>query len=74
MLTPANLLRRLRHVNSEAHMIAAGPNLKRLLKKRGWGRRPFPVEAICASFWVLLCGVLVLACDYSEIVIEYPVN
>jgi len=26
-------------------MIAAGQNLKRLLKKRGWGRRPFPAEA-----------------------------
>jgi hypothetical protein len=27
-------------------MIAAGQNLKRLLKKRGWGRRPFPAEAL----------------------------
>jgi hypothetical protein len=27
-------------------MIAAGQNLKRLLKKRGWGRRPFPAEAM----------------------------
>jgi len=26
-------------------MRAAGQNLKRLLKKRGWGRRPFPAEA-----------------------------
>ena len=31
-------------------MIAAGQNLKRLLKNRGWGRRPFPVEAVCACF------------------------
>jgi hypothetical protein len=38
-------LRRLWRVNSEALMIAAGQNLKRLLKKRGWGRRPFPAEA-----------------------------
>jgi transposase len=38
-------LRRLWRVNCEALMIAAGQNLKRLLKKRGWGRRPFPAEA-----------------------------
>jgi hypothetical protein len=46
-------LRRLWRVNSEAHMIAAGLNLKRLLKKRGWGRRPFPAEAMCAFFLVV---------------------
>jgi hypothetical protein len=28
-------------VNGEALMRAAGQNLKRLLKKRGWGRRCF---------------------------------
>ena len=39
-------LRRLWRVNSEALMIATGQNLKRLLQKRGWGRRPFPVEAV----------------------------
>jgi Transposase DDE domain len=38
-------LRRLWRVNSEALLRAAGQNLKRLLKKRGWGRRPFPTEA-----------------------------
>jgi transposase len=38
-------LRRLWRVNSEALMIAAGLNLKRLLKKRGWGRRPWPQGA-----------------------------
>jgi hypothetical protein len=38
-------LRRLWRVNSEALMIAAGQNLKRLLKKRGWGRRPWPTGA-----------------------------
>src|SRR6266436_4735066 len=32
-------LRRLWRVNCEALRIAAGQNLKRLLKKRGWGRR-----------------------------------
>src|SRR2546430_3874978 len=39
-------LRRLWRVNCEALMRAAGQNLKRLLKKRGWGRRPFPTEAV----------------------------
>src|SRR5207248_1544311 len=53
-------LRLLWRVNSEALQIAAGQNLKRLLKKRGWGRRPFPVEALCASFWGILRDVLVL--------------
>jgi transposase len=38
-------LRRLWRVNCEAQIIAAGQNLKRLLQKRGWGRRPFPAEA-----------------------------
>ena len=38
-------LRLLWRVNCEALRIAAGQNLKRLLKKRGWERRPFPVEA-----------------------------
>ena len=52
-------LRRLWKVNSEALMRATGQNLKRLLKKRGWGRRPFPTEAFCASFWGLLRRVLV---------------
>ncbi len=47
-------LRLLWRVNIEALRIAAGQNLKRLLKKRGWGRRPFPTEAMCASFWLLL--------------------
>ncbi len=41
-------LRRLWRVNCEALMRAAGQNLKRLLKKRGWGRRPWPEEAVCA--------------------------
>ncbi len=50
-------LRLLWRVNIEAFLIASGQNLKRLLQKRGWGRRPFPAEAICAlflaSFWWL---------------------
>ena len=43
-------LRELWRVNCEALMRAAGQNLKRLLTKRGWGRRPFPAEALSASF------------------------
>ncbi len=43
-------LRLLWRVNSEALRIAAGQNLKRLLKKRGWGRRPLPEEAVFALF------------------------
>jgi transposase len=35
-------LRGLEQVNVEALLIAAGQNLKRLLRKRGWGRRPWP--------------------------------
>ena len=41
-------LRRLWRVNCEAQIIAAGQNLKRLLQKRGWGRRPFPTQAVAA--------------------------
>ncbi len=43
-------LQLLWRVNCEALRIAAGQNLKRLLKKRGWGRRPCPAEALCAFF------------------------
>ncbi len=39
-------LRRLWRVNCEALVIASGQNLKRLLQKRGWGRRPFPAQAM----------------------------
>jgi hypothetical protein len=51
-------LRLLWRVNCEALLIAAGQNLKRLLSKRGWGRRPCPAEALCVLFlaafgWVL---------------------
>jgi hypothetical protein len=38
-------LRRVFRVNCEALMRATGQNLKRLLKKRGWGRRPWPTGA-----------------------------
>src|SRR5258708_5041649 len=43
-------LRLLGRVNCEALRIPTGQNLKRLLKKRGCGRRPFPTEALCAFF------------------------
>jgi hypothetical protein len=56
-------LRLLWRVNCEALRIAAGQNLKRLLKKRGWGRRPFPKEAMCPSFWDLLHDVLALVLE-----------
>jgi transposase len=38
-------LRGLERVNGEALLIAAGQNLKRLLSRSGWGRRPFPSGA-----------------------------
>jgi hypothetical protein len=53
-------LRRLWRVNCEALMRAAGQNLKRLLNKRGWGRHPFPAEALCAFFLVFLGGLPLL--------------
>jgi hypothetical protein len=42
-------LRRLWRVNCEALLIASGQNLKRLLQRRGWGRRPFPGGAVVAA-------------------------
>ena len=44
-------LRLLWRVNCEALIRAAGQNLKRLLKKRGWGRRPFPAETLYAPLF-----------------------
>jgi hypothetical protein len=38
-------LRGLQRVNGEALLIAAGQNLKRLLSRWGWGRRPWPSGA-----------------------------
>jgi transposase len=35
-------LRTLERVNIEAQLVASGQNLKRLLTKRSWGRRPWP--------------------------------
>jgi hypothetical protein len=57
-------------VNCEGLMRAAGQNLKRLLKKREWGRRPFPAEAMYASFWVLLRDMLVLALEEWSLLVS----
>ena len=43
-------LRGLQKVNGEALLIAAGQNLKRLLRWRGWGRRPFPNGSAAVVF------------------------
>ena len=48
-------LRGLWRVNCEGLMRAAGQNLKRLLKKRGWGRRPWPGGAESVLFFVVFC-------------------
>jgi hypothetical protein len=50
-------LRLLWRVNCEALRIAAGQNLKRLLKQRGWGRRPCPAEALNAPLFGCFCVV-----------------
>src|SRR5215469_14490280 len=44
-------LRRLWRVNTEALLLAAGQNLKRLLQHRDWGRRPFPGGMAAAADW-----------------------
>jgi hypothetical protein len=44
-------LRGLPKVNTQALLTAAGQNLKRLLRRRGWGRRPWPgcpAAALCS--------------------------
>jgi transposase len=63
-------LRLLWRVNCEALRIAAGQNLKRLLKKRGWGRRPFPMEALCASFLGYLRRVLDLILEQGGLLVS----
>ena len=71
-------LRRLWRVNCEALRIAAGQNLKRLLKKRGWGRRPFPAEAMCAFFLAALWWSARTVLGYTSVSLwigsDYPVN
>ncbi len=58
-------LRRLWRVNCEALMRAAGQNLKRLLKKWGWGRHPWPEGGANAAFSLLFC-LLLLLCQPLE--------
>ncbi len=53
-------LQRLWRVNCEALMRATGQNLKRLLKKRGWGRRPWPEGAAHAACSLLFGFFLLL--------------
>ena len=60
-------LRRLWRVNCEGLMRAAGQNLKRLLKKRGWGRRPCPAEAMYALFLMLCWGVTCTSLGYMSV-------
>jgi hypothetical protein len=54
-------LRGLEKVNGEAVLIAAGQNLKRLLSRRGWGRRPFPTGT---------AGIVLPACPPTLTVIS----
>jgi hypothetical protein len=53
-------------VNCETLMRAAGQNLKRLLKQRGWGRRPSPAEAMCGFFWLFFRWVAHLFSEYRS--------
>lgn len=47
-------LRLLWRVNCEALVTAAGQNIKRLLQKRGWGRRPIPGGAAGEALFLRL--------------------
>jgi hypothetical protein len=44
-------LRRLPKVNTQALLTAAGQNLKRLLRRRGWGHRPWPGAPAAPAAW-----------------------
>jgi hypothetical protein len=71
-------LRLLWRVNIESLRIAAGQNLKRLLKKRCWGRRPFPAEAVFALFlaagWWSRCNGLGSVSISSFTCSAYPLS
>jgi len=60
-------LRRLWRVNCEALIRASGQNLKRLLKKRGWGWRPFPAEAMYAFFLATCVWLTPTALGYISV-------
>ncbi len=67
-------LRRLWRVNCETLMRAAGQNLKRLLKRRGWGRRPCPAEALHAPLfgcsWVVYASYKRCRCYFLDDVLR----
>jgi len=50
-------LRGLQKVNMEGLLIAAGQNLKRLLRAQGWGRRPWPSGAVGFAGFLPRMGV-----------------
>jgi transposase len=52
-------LRGAEQVNIQAQLIAAGQNLKRLLSRRGWGRRPWPNGAAGVVLPATPTGMLV---------------
>jgi hypothetical protein len=60
-------LRRLWRVNCEALLTAAGQNLKRLLAKRGWGRRPLPSGAATAIPWAPPQFDISCVCEWSSV-------
>jgi hypothetical protein len=64
-------LRRLWRVNTEALLIASGQNLKRLLQKRGWGRRPFPGGAAAAADALSLLSCWVTAVVNGRIAVRF---
>lgn len=51
-------LRGLLKVNGEALLTAGGQNLKRLLSRAGWGRRPYPGGAIGLAMDPAFVGVV----------------
>jgi Transposase DDE domain len=63
-------LRRLWRVNSEALLLAAGQNLKRLLATDGWGRRPLPGGAALALTPSAGSVVCVVCCVWGIVLLE----
>jgi len=69
-------LRGLWKVNSAALLTASGQNLKRLLSKRGWGRRPWPSGApggtlalsacLIASLWAHVEALIMVMRDLGR--------
>jgi transposase len=56
-------LRGLEKVNIQAQLIAAGQNLKRLLSKTGWGRRPWPGGAVGVVLPLPPSALIASRCD-----------